>query len=101
MKVKEMRELVSSLQKEGALEGKTVEFVVDTKKYFAEDIKAGVDTMAFALTRNDFHPLTISGLNTALEMARGDLDIEVIVGKNKKVITSTYCGKTSFELVVE
>ncbi len=96
-----MRELVSSLQKDGSLNGKTVEFVVDTKKYFAEDIKAGVDTMAFAVTRDTFHTLTVEALASALEMARGDLEVEVLVGKNKKVISSTFCGVTSFELVVE
>ena len=101
MKVKEMRELVSSLQKDGSLNGKTVEFVVDTKKLFVQDIKAGVDTMAFAVTRDNFQTLTVDGLMAALDIARGDLDVEVLVGKNKKIISSTYCGPTALELIVE
>tara|TARA_Y100000768_G_scaffold387154_1_gene377477 strand:- start:770 stop:1075 length:306 start_codon:yes stop_codon:yes gene_type:complete len=101
VKVKEMRELVSSLQKEGALANKTVEFVVDTKKLFVEDIKAGVDTMAFSVTRDNFRTLTIDELNNALDTARGDLDVEVLVGKNRKAVTGTYCGPTALELLVE
>ncbi len=100
MKVKEMRELVSSLQNEGQNK-KAVEFVADTKKYFAEDIKAGVDTMTFTLSRNNFHGLSIDALADALKMAGGDLDVEVQVGANKKVVTTTFNGASSLELVAE
>lgn len=100
MKVKEMRELVSSLQKDGQNQ-KAVEFVTDTKKFFAGDIKAGVDTMTFDLSRCDFHNLTVDALAEVLSMAGGELDIEVQVGKNKKVVTSTFNGASSLELVAE
>ncbi len=100
MKVNEMRELVSSLQNEGQNQ-KAVEFVTDTKKYFAEDIKAGVDTMTFSLSRNNFHNLTIDALADVLKMAGGDLEVEVLVGKNKKVVSSTFNGASSLELVAE
>jgi tRNA splicing ligase len=101
VKVKEIRELVSSLQKEGNFNQKTVEFVVDTKKYFAEDIKAGVDTMAFSVTRENYRPLTLDQLASALEVARGDLEVEVLVGKNRKVVSGSYPTASALELIVE
>lgn len=100
MKVKEMREVVSNLQNEGKGQ-KEVEFVTDTKKYSADDIKAGVDTMIFNLSRNNFHKMTVADLGRALDMAGGDLEVEIQMGNNKKVVTSAFNGVSSLELVAE
>ena len=100
MKVKEMREVVSNLQKEGK-SLKEVEFITDTKKYSADDIKAGIDTMIFNLSRNNFHKMTIDDLGQALDMAGGDLEVEIQMGTNKKVVTSAFNGVSSLELVAE
>jgi len=100
VKVKEMREVVSNLQKEGK-SLKEVEFITDTKKYSADDIKAGIDTMIFNLSRNNFHKMTIDDLGQALDMAGGDLEVEIQMGTNKKVVTSAFNGVSSLELVAE
>jgi len=95
-----MREVVSNLQKEGK-SLKEVEFITDTKKYSADDIKAGIDTMIFNLSRNNFHKMTIDDLGQALDMAGGDLEVEIQMGTNKKVVTSAFNGVSSLELVAE
>lgn len=101
MKVQEVRELVNSLKSEGKLANHKVEFVVGAIKHFAEDVKAGTDSMAFSLVSDTYHTLTPEALLDALNIARGDLDIEVIVGGSRKAVTGTYLGKATFELVVE
>lgn len=100
MKVKEMRQVVSNLQKEGESH-KKVEFITDSKKYSADDIKAGVDTMVFNLSRNNFHKMTIADLGNALNMAGENLEVEIQMGKNKKVVTSAFNGASSLELIAE
>lgn len=100
MKVKELRDLVSSLKGEGKLTNQTVEFVIDAKKYFASDVKAGTNTMVFEVTRDTYRPLTLSKFEESLALANGDIDVAVQQGTNKKTISESYLTDSTFELVL-
>lgn len=100
MKVKEMRELISKLKGESQLSNQTVEFVVDAKKFFASNVKAGTDTMAIEITRDNYHPLTIDAFENSLSLASGDLDITVLQGKNAKQVSEHFLTDMALELVV-
>ena len=100
VKVKEMRNLLSGLKNEGKLTNQTIEFVADAKKFFAHDVKAGANTMTFEITRDNYHPLTLNRFEESLNLAGGDLDIQVKQGNNTKAITDTFLTDQSFELVV-
>lgn len=100
MKVKELRDLVSKLKSEGKLSSQTVEFVLDSKKYFASDVKAGTNTMAFEITRENYHPLTLQRFEDSLKIANGDLDVNVFQGTNCKTISESYLTDSTLELVL-
>lgn len=100
MKVQQMRELVQGLKNEGKLSNQMVEFVLDAKKYFASDIKAGTDTMAIQVTRDNYHPLTVSNFEESLNIASGELEISVYQGTNQKSVTESYLTDSSLELVL-
>ncbi len=95
-----MRELLSGLKNDGKLTNQTIEFVVDAKKFFASDVKAGANTMTFEITRDNYHPLSLNRFEESLKLAAGDLSINVKQGSNNKTITETYLTDTAFELVV-
>lgn len=100
MKVKELRDLVAKLKGDGTADSHTVEFVLDAKKYFASDVKAGTDTMAIEVTRENYHPLTVAQLASSLEIASGDLEVKVFQGKNSKTISEHYVTDSFLELVL-
>ena len=101
MKVKEMRDLITSLKSEGKLNGQTVEFVLNAKKFFASDVKAGTNTMACQITRNNFHPLSVDSFESSLKQASGDLEVLIFEGKSQKSITESFLTDSTLELVVE
>lgn len=100
MKVKEMRELISKLKGESQIQNQTVEFVVDAKKFFASDVKAGTDTMAIEITRENYRPLSIDAFESSLALASGDLEIQVLQGNNAKGVSEHYLTDMALELVV-
>lgn len=100
MKVKELRDLISKLKGEGKLSSQTVEFVMDNKKYFASDVKAGTNTMAFEITRENYHPLTLKKFEDSLSIANGELDVAVFQGSNQKTISESYLTDSTLELVL-
>jgi len=101
VKVAQMRELIESLKAESKNSHKTVEFIMETKKYFAENVKAGTDTMAFTITRDNYHPLTLEALQESLKIASAGLDVEVFHGKKKLSIASSFMTNSALELVLE
>ena len=100
VKVKELRELVTKLKGEKTLETHTVEFVLDAKKYFASNVKAGTDTMTIEITRDNYHPLTVDSLEQTLNIAGGDLEVNVLQGKNGKTITEHFVTDSAVEFVL-
>ena len=100
MKVKEMKELLAGLKSEGKIDGQKVEFVLDTKKYFASNVKAGANTMTLEITRENYHPLSLESFESNLDLAGGDLEIQVVKGKNTKTITESYLTDSALELVL-
>lgn len=101
MKVGQMRELIESFKVEGQIPQKTVEFVVDAKKFFAEDVKAGTNTMAFSITRENYHPLSLSSLANSLSIASAGLEVEVYQGSKKLTVSSSFMTDSALELVLE
>jgi hypothetical protein len=101
VKVGQMRELIESLGSEDQSNQRTVEFVMDAKKYFAEDVKAGTDTMAFTITRDNYHPLTLGKLQESLKIASAGLEVDVFHGKKKLNVASSFMTDTTLELVLE
>lgn len=100
MKVKELRELVGNLKSDGPMGTYTVEFVLDAKKYFASEVKAGTDTMAIQVTRENYQPLTVSSLEETLKLAGEDLEVQILQGNNQKTITEHYVTDSFLELVL-
>lgn len=100
VKVKELRELVTKLKGEKALDSHTVEFVLDAKKYFASDVKAGTNTMTIEITRENYHPLSVNSLEETLSIAGGDLEVNVLQGKNGKTITDHFVTDSAVEFVL-
>ena len=101
MKVGQMRELIESFKNEGQDPQKTVEFIMDAKKFFAEDVKAGTNTMAFSITRENYHPLTLSSLGESLKIASAALEVEVYQGSKKLSVASSFMTDSALELVLE
>lgn len=100
VKVKEMRDLLNGLKNDGKLNDQTIEFVLDAKKFFASDVKAGANTMTFEITRDNYHPLTLNRFEESLKLAGGELEIQVKQGSSAKAITETYLTDQALELVL-
>lgn len=100
VKVKEMRSLVKGLKGEGKVTNQNVEFVLDAKKYFASDVKAGTDTMTIEVTRENYYPLSIDQLENSLKLANGELEVQVLQGKTEKTVTESFLTDSSLELVL-
>lgn len=101
MKVSEMRSLINNLKNEGKLTDQKIEFVMDTKKYFANDVKAGTDTMKIEITRENYHPLTVENFVNGLSLASSDLEITVVNGKSAKGIAETFLTDSALEIVLD
>lgn len=101
MKVKELRELISKLKNEGCLTNQNVEFVFNSKKYFASDVKAGTNTMTFNITRENYHPLTIESFENSLKLANGEINITVANGTNQNTISDSFLTDSTLELVLD
>jgi hypothetical protein len=100
MKVNELREQIKSWNNEGKLKEQTVEFIIDSKKYFASDVKAGVNTMSFEVTRNNYKPLPLAELKQNLSIAGGDIAIEVSQAGKAKNIEQLYLSNDFIEITL-
>ena len=100
MKVREFREQIKSWETEGKLKSQTVEFIIDSKKYFASEVKAGVNTMSFSVTRENYQPLDLSALQSNLKVAGGDITIQISHGTNAKDIEQLYISDDFIEVVL-
>ena len=100
MNVSEFRSQISTWENEGKIKAQTVEFIIDSKKYFASDVKAGVNTMSFEVTRNNYKPLPLKGLKDDLALAAGEVEVIIRANNNQKSIESIYLSDDFMEIVL-
>lgn len=100
MKVSDFRSQIDSWEKEGKLGKQTVEFVMNSQKYFAADVKAGVNTMRFDITRSNYQELSLEQLKNSLSIAGGDVNVEVTQGSGHKDIEGLYLSDDFIEIIL-
>lgn len=101
MKVKELRSMIEQYTATKNMADHQVEFVSNNKKFFAEDVKAGTDTLEFSITRSNYYPLTMDGLISALKLANGEVEVQVSEASGKKSIKETFLTDSALEIVLE
>ena len=100
MKVSELREKISSWESEGKVSTQTVEFIINSKKHFVSDVKAGANTMSFDVTRSQYSPLTVESLKGNLQISSGDTVIKITQGTAEKTIEDLYLSADFLEFVL-
>jgi len=100
MKVSELRSKIEAWDSEGKVGDQTVEFIVSTKKHFAKDVKAGVNTLSIDVTRSQYTPLTLSSLKTNLTIASSDTDITITQKGKEMQVEDLYLSSDFLEFVL-
>lgn len=100
MKVNELRDKINSWESEGKIKDQTIEFIINLKKHFVTDVKAGANTMSFDVTRSQYTPLTVSTLKNHLQIASGDTVIKITQGTTEKAIEDLYLSDDFLEFVL-
>ncbi len=103
MNVNEMKSKMSEVTSGKNLDELTVEFVIDDKKFFIQDIKAGTDTMEINVSRSSYHPTTLSNFNNTLEHATSDLLVSINNQDNNQTyqIENLFCSEVFLEITVQ
>lgn len=100
MKVSDFRTQLENWEKEGKLEAQTVEFVLNSQKYFAADVKAGTNTMTFDITRSNYTPLPLQELKRNLSIPGGDIEIQITQAGSEKSIEQLYLSDDFIEIIL-
>ncbi len=103
MLVKELKSEINKHKAKGLDKNQTVEFVLNTQKYYVSDIKAGPNTMVLEVSRKSYHPLSIKRLEQAIDCANGELTAIVRNADTKADlnIQSLHCGLVYLEISAE
>ncbi len=103
MLVSELKQEITKLKSEGSLKNQMVEFVIDTKKHYVSDIKAGADTMIFKVARTPYTGLQTDELCKALDQANNALEAKIINADNNQTlaIDSLHCGQVFLEIAAQ
>lgn len=100
MKVSELKAKIESWESEGKVNEQTVEFVIGSKKHFAKDVKAGMNTMVLDVTRSQYTPLTLASLKTNLGMAASETEVKVLQDGSEKAIEDLYLSADFLEFII-
>jgi hypothetical protein len=100
MKVSELREKINSWESEGKVKDQTVEFIINSKKHFVSDVKAGANTMTFDVTRSQYTPLTVESLRSNLSISSGDTTIKITQNAAEKSIEDLYLSSDFLEFIL-
>ena len=103
MLVNQVLSKIQELKSAGELNNQTVEFVIDTQKYYVKDLKAGTDTCAFEVTRKSFRPLSVGDFENALGQAGKDLETTVVnIDKNTELkIEGLFASHNFLEVITD
>ena len=87
---------------EYAATNQTVEFVVDTQKYFLDGLTKNADNLTFMVTRKFFKPMTINALKEALKGANENAECFILNNDkagDKKPVTELFKNDLFVEVV--
>lgn len=103
MNVQEIKTKLTEATAEKNKEELTVEFVIDDKKFYINDMKAGTDTMEIHVTRKSYTPTPLNKFNNTLEHATSNLNVSVHNKDDNKdyKIDSLFCSEVFVEFTVQ
>tara|TARA_R110002072_G_scaffold64203_4_gene159616 strand:- start:61398 stop:61712 length:315 start_codon:yes stop_codon:yes gene_type:complete len=104
MNVQQVIEKISTMPTSSPIGSLNIEFVIDTKKLFIKDVKAGTDTMIIEVTRKQFRPFKAEEFKNILNVASSHLECQVInldANGAQKNITDFFATNHAIEISVE
>ena len=103
MNVQEIKSKISEITSGKTVEQITVEFVIDDKKYFIQDMKAGTDTMEINVSRSSYRPTSLSNFTSTLEHASSNLSVSIQNQDNSQSyqIENLFCSEVFVEITVQ
>lgn len=100
MTIGEVQGKLAEMVKSGELKDQTVEFVIDTQKYFINGTEKNTDTLTLLVTRKNFKPTSHSSFSNILEQSHSDS--KLIVKNNDKgteiEVGTLHLGALSLEI---
>ena len=100
MTIGEVQGKLAEMVKDGSLTDQTVEFVIDTQKYFIETTEKNTDKLTLLVTRKCFRPTTHSEFSSLLSESHNDS--KLIVKNSDKgseiEVGALHLGALSLEL---